>query len=193
MASALTCLWLGGCTYRVLVCHSQILACQVASQLLRRRLLLPVLETRTRHTQQCRHDTMEERSTDKVTCGCGSTVDRCNIIFHAVAQLHMLFHVQLHSKQCTAFSFAFPMQICSSCKGHLQALGRFNQDGTPAKARQPSQYSLFVKENFASHKKGCAPGTPHKEIMQALSCSWKARASASDSTQVDESKPAAVL
>ncbi|KAL3138893.1 hypothetical protein ABBQ32_005716 [Trebouxia sp. C0010 RCD-2024] len=83
--------------------------------------------------------------------------------------------------------------VCSSCRGQLQALGRFNRHGMPAKARAPSQYSLFIKENFASHKKSCAPGTPHKEIMQALSCSWKSRASASDLTEIVESKPAAVL
>ena len=83
------------------------------------------------------------------------------------------------------------LQVCSSCRGQLQALGRFNQDGTPAKAKAPSRYSLFVKENFASHKKSCKPGTPHKEIMQALSCSWRARADATDLAEVAES--AAVL
>ena len=67
-------------------------------------------------------------------------------------------------------------QVCSSCTGKLQALGRFNTDGTPAKVRPPSQYSLFVKENFATHKQKCGPGTPHREVMQALSASWKARA-----------------
>lgn len=67
-------------------------------------------------------------------------------------------------------------QVCSACRGQLQALGRFNADGTHAKVRAPSQYSLFVKDNFASQKQKCGPGTPHKEIMQALSASWKARA-----------------
>ncbi|KAL0047352.1 hypothetical protein WJX82_001193 [Trebouxia sp. C0006] len=67
-------------------------------------------------------------------------------------------------------------QVCSSCRGQLHALGRFNADGTQAKVRAPSQYSLFVKDNFASQKQKCGPGTPHKEIMQALSASWKARA-----------------
>ena len=72
-------------------------------------------------------------------------------------------------------------------------MGRFNSDGTPAKARAPSQYSLFVKENFASHKQRCGPGTPHKEIMRPLACSWKARATASESIEFVESEPAAVL
>lgn len=67
-------------------------------------------------------------------------------------------------------------QVCSSCRGKLQALGRFNTDGTPAKVRPPSQYSLFVKENFATHKQKCGPGTPHREVMKALSASWKVRA-----------------
>ncbi|DBA72109.1 TPA: hypothetical protein ACH3X2_010833 [Trebouxia sp. C0005] len=67
-------------------------------------------------------------------------------------------------------------QVCSACRGQLQALGRFNADGTHAKVRAPSQYSLFVKNNFATQKQKCGPGTPHKEIMQALSASWKARA-----------------
>lgn len=66
------------------------------------------------------------------------------------------------------------LQVCSLCNGKLQALGRFNSDGTPAKARAPSQYSLFVKENFATQKQECGPGTPHKQVMQALSTRWKA-------------------
>ena len=65
-------------------------------------------------------------------------------------------------------------QVCSACRGQLQALGRFNADGTQAKVRAPSQYSLFVKDSFASQKEKCGPGIPHKEIMQALSASWKA-------------------
>ena len=70
-------------------------------------------------------------------------------------------------------------QVCSACRGQLHPLGRFNADGTQAKVRAPSQYSLFVKDNFASQKQMCGPGTPHKEIMQALSASWKARATSS--------------
>ena len=122
---------------------------------------------------------------------------------------HILRHILWHSIPCgtyfgihcgTCYGTAskaktavvdISLQVCSSCRGQIQALGRFNQDGTPAKVRAPSRYSLFVKENFASHKKKCAPGTPHKEIMQALSCSWKARAGASDLAEVAES--AAVL
>ena len=95
----------------------------------------------------------------------------------------ILLHYGIESKADIA-NLTVSWQVCSSCRGQLQSLGRFNQDGTPAKARAPSQYSLFVKENFASHKKSCKPGTPHKEIMQALSCSWRARASASDLAEV---------
>jgi len=82
-------------------------------------------------------------------------------------------------------------QVCSACRGKLQALGRFNSDGTPAKVRAPSQYSLFLKENFASQKQKCGPGTPHKDIMQALSASWKVRAAAS--VVADHHDPVAAL
>lgn len=36
-------------------------------------------------------------------------------------------------------------KCCGLCRARLEALGRFNADGTPAKGRAPSAYSLFVK------------------------------------------------
>ena len=83
------------------------------------------------------------------------------------------------------------LQVCSACRGQLQALGRFNSDGTPAKVRAPSQYSLFVKKHFATQKQKCGPGTPHKEIMQALATSWKAQEV--NSTEIAKSVPVAAL
>jgi hypothetical protein len=32
---------------------------------------------------------------------------------------------------------------------------------------------LFVKEHFAGIKSALGPGTPHKEVMSALSSKWK--------------------
>lgn len=70
-------------------------------------------------------------------------------------------------------SLFFPWQACGVCRGRLQLLGRFNSDGTPAKTRAPSQYSLFVKGNFAAARAECAPGTPHADVMRKLSVQWK--------------------
>ena len=36
-------------------------------------------------------------------------------------------------------------KCCGVCRGRLEPLGRFNADGTPAKTRGASAYSLFVK------------------------------------------------
>ena len=36
-------------------------------------------------------------------------------------------------------------KCCGVCRGRLEPLGRFNADGTPAKTRAASAYSLFVK------------------------------------------------
>lgn len=85
------------------------------------------------------------------------------------------------------------MQVCSACRCPLQSLGRFNADGTPAKTRQPSQYSLFVKDHFAALKKQLGPGTPHKEVMQSLSASWKARPDASTAVTRDHARLALVF
>ncbi|KAK9815879.1 hypothetical protein WJX72_011199 [[Myrmecia] bisecta] len=69
-------------------------------------------------------------------------------------------------------------QGCGMCKGKLVPLGKFNPDGTPAKARPANAYSLFIKDNFASAKKACPPGTPHGEVMKKLATQWKARKAA---------------
>jgi hypothetical protein len=36
-------------------------------------------------------------------------------------------------------------KVCGRCHGHLLPLGRFRADGTPAKTRAASAFSLFVK------------------------------------------------
>jgi hypothetical protein len=36
-------------------------------------------------------------------------------------------------------------KVCGRCRGHLLPLGRFRADGTPAKTRAASAFSLFVK------------------------------------------------
>lgn len=41
-------------------------------------------------------------------------------------------------------------KVCGSCRGPLNYLGRFLPDGTPAKARAATGFSLFVKEHFAN-------------------------------------------
>ena len=41
---------------------------------------------------------------------------------------------------------------CSMCSGRLMFKGRFQPDGTPARARAPSAFAGFVKEHFAGVK-----------------------------------------
>ena len=69
--------------------------------------------------------------------------------------------------------------MCGACKGKLQSLGRFQADGTPARARAPTPFSMFVKERFGAVKAAAAPGTPHGELMRTLSRQWQ---QAKDST-----------
>ena len=61
--------------------------------------------------------------------------------------------VKRHSK-----SIDTTKKVCGACKGTLAFLGRFNQDGTLAKQREPSQFSLFVKDNFGAVKQSLPPG-----------------------------------
>jgi predicted SprT family Zn-dependent metalloprotease len=67
-------------------------------------------------------------------------------------------------------------QACGICSGKLNFMGKFNADGTPQKARAPSQFSLFVKEHYKSAKKECEKGTAgtadHATIMKHLSEKW---------------------
>ena len=71
------------------------------------------------------------------------------------------------------------MQVCSTCEGRLLLLGKFQADGTPAKQRVPSGFSLFVRDHFSAVKSAAKPDTPHKEIMQTLSKKWKNRSPSS--------------
>eukprot|EP00958_Prasinococcus_capsulatus_P012143 scaffold1206_cov388-Prasinococcus_capsulatus_cf.AAC.43 len=75
-----------------------------------------------------------------------------------------------HSKSINTES-----QLCGSCRGTLKLLPKLNKDGTEAKARRPSEFSLYVKENFASEKAASAPGTPHGHIMKKLGDKFKVR------------------
>lgn len=65
-------------------------------------------------------------------------------------------------------------QACGICSGKLEFLGKYNADGTPAKARAPSQFSLFVKENYNSVKRECG-GADHATVMKHLSEKWNVR------------------
>ena len=49
---------------------------------------------------------------------------------------------------------------CSMCSGRLVFKGRFQPDGTPAKARAPSAFAGFVKEHFAGVKADHPAGPP---------------------------------
>jgi len=54
-------------------------------------------------------------------------------------------------------------------------LGKFSRGGSPVKARKPSAYQEYIKENFAAAKKECPPGAAASEVMKILSVKWAER------------------
>lgn len=60
---------------------------------------------------------------------------------------------------------------CSQCSGRLMFRGRFQPDGTPAKARAPSAFANFVKEQFADVKAAHPAGLPRHCSQHPTSCS----------------------
>lgn len=72
-------------------------------------------------------------------------------------------------------SIRIDRQVCGTCKGPLQYLGKFKQDGTPMKQRAPSSYSKFVSENFASVKADMNPDASHGNVMKELATMWRDR------------------
>lgn len=75
-------------------------------------------------------------------------------------------------------------KVCGMCRARLEPLGRFNADGTPAKARTASAFSLFVKDNFAVAKAAAGPQTPHREVMKVVADMWKQQKQAASSTSL---------
>lgn len=71
-------------------------------------------------------------------------------------------------------------QACGRCRARLAFLGKFRADGTPAKARTPSAFSAFVRDNFADVRAACPPGTPHQGVMNALSARWRQHKASAD-------------
>lgn len=82
---------------------------------------------------------------------------------------------------------------CGKCKAELvqikpvprkAAAGKGSNSGTPTLpgGKTPTApvtgYAAFVKEHFASIKKGMPPGTLHKEVMQALGEKYRAEKAA---------------
>ena len=77
---------------------------------------------------------------------------------------------------------------CSRCSGELVSLGRFNADGTPAKARAATAFALFVQAQYSATKQR-NPTTPHKDIMKLLSSGYKS--SKKGGIEVEEAEAAA--
>ena len=100
---------------------------------------------------------------------------------HRCAQVY-----KRHSKSIDA-----ARQACGLCRGRLAFLGKFRPDGTPAKARAPSAFSAFVRDNFADMRSACPPGTPQQGVMSALSARWRQhKASAEGAPPGDDSSAA---
>ena len=64
-------------------------------------------------------------------------------------------------------------QRCGQCMGMLVQLPRLKADGTPARARAPSAFALFVKENYRGVQQQC-PALPQAAIMKILSKKFQA-------------------
>lgn len=62
---------------------------------------------------------------------------------------------------------------CGVCGSHLRRLGTFNRNGTPAKPRKASAFSLFMKAHFGRMKRE-NPGLSHKDLMQLVSAAYRA-------------------
>lgn len=66
-------------------------------------------------------------------------------------------------------------KVCGMCRARLEPLGRFNVDGTPAKARTASAFSLFVKVHL-DNTDTCRAEPRHnsrsKVVCYTQSCMW---------------------
>ncbi|KAK9837857.1 hypothetical protein WJX74_006363 [Apatococcus lobatus] len=108
-------------------------------------------------------------------------------------EVHYAFRWQCTNAACRRIfkrhsnSIDVSKQVCGACKSKLQSLGRFQADGTPARSRAPTPFSMFVKERFGAVKAAAAPGTPHGDLMRSLSQQWqqaKASAHAAEAQQL---------
>jgi hypothetical protein len=94
-------------------------------------------------------------------------------------EIHYKFRYQCLNAACARVygrhsdSIDVSRQVCGVCQSVLERLGRFNADGTPAKRRAASGFSLFVKERFAAAK-AALPSAAHQDIMRALSAEFRA-------------------
>lgn len=77
-------------------------------------------------------------------------------------------------------------QRCGRCHGKLRLLGAFNRDGTPAKAREPSAFARFVKDNFSALRVS-KPEATHGELMADLGQRWRDCGGQADSLGVEPS------
>ncbi|KAL6779654.1 hypothetical protein ACKKBG_A13180 [Auxenochlorella protothecoides x Auxenochlorella symbiontica] len=81
-------------------------------------------------------------------------------------------------------------KVCGRCRAPLEYLGRFQADNTPAKPREATGFSLFVKQHFAAERKQLPPGTPHGEVMKQLSLRWGEQQRATAAASTDAAVPA---
>lgn len=136
-------------------------------------VLLPMADTPFRchhhhhHYHTCRH--WASRAT--------AAYPDCEVTTCHTYSIHYRFRYQCsrclnefgrHSK-----SVDITRQVCARCKGPLQLLGAFNKDGTPAKQRKASAFSLFVKQHYAEAKRDLGPAAAHAAVMSRLSTLWK--------------------
>ena len=90
--------------------------------------------------------------------------------------IHFKFRYQCTNEEClTEFgrhsdSIDVKRKVCGKCRAPIVALGRFNADGTPAKPRAASGFSLFTKEHYKHTRKA---NMSHQETMNVLSAKYK--------------------
>ena len=80
---------------------------------------------------------------------------------------HHVFRYGRHSA-----SIDISRQRCGKCRSSLRSLGVFNADGTLAKPRKASAFSLYIKEHYKVAKKQL-PHASHQTLMSMLADEYK--------------------
>eukprot|EP01113_Clastostelium_recurvatum_P049699 TRINITY_DN9253_c0_g1_i1.p1 TRINITY_DN9253_c0_g1~~TRINITY_DN9253_c0_g1_i1.p1 ORF type:complete len:504 (-),score=86.43 TRINITY_DN9253_c0_g1_i1:165-1676(-) len=88
-------------------------------------------------------------------------------------EIHYKYRYNCSNPSCTVSigrhskSLDTSNKVCGRCRSKLELAPRLLKDGTPAKPRTPSAFSVYVKDNMASVRRDM-PGSTQKDLMTAL-------------------------
>ncbi|KAK9864667.1 hypothetical protein WJX84_001637 [Apatococcus fuscideae] len=86
-------------------------------------------------------------------------------------EVHYAFRWQCTNAACRRIfkrhsnSIDVSKQVCGACKSKLQSLGRFQADGTPARSRAPTPFSMSLR--YRPHLRAQAPENYEESPVQA--------------------------